>query len=280
MENILFEKAAVKVNNFSFSYNYSKNQSNTNAVLKQVLKDLSFEVGIGEKVSIIGPNGAGKSTLLMCISALNDDNYLKIKRENEKNQNNCGIFIFGEKVNEKSAYNIREKIGYVFQNPDDQLFSTSVFEDVAFGLINFLQKKKDIRYKDKQFIKTKVNDTLNLVNLQGKEDELPHFLSFGEKKLAALASVLSYDPDILILDEPSSNLDPRNRLNFLDIINSLNKTIIIATHDMDLAYEFSERCIILNFGRIVYDGKTKEILKNRDFLLKNGLDVPFILKKT
>jgi len=277
MVHIFSDETAVKVCSFNFSYNYSKNHSNLNSAAKHVLKNISFEVLRGEKVSIIGPNGAGKSTLLMSISALIDDNNLAVKQKKEK-QNSDGIYIFGEKVNEKNAYAIREKIGYVFQNPDDQLFSTSVFDDTAFGLINFLYKKKDIRYKDKQFIKDKVIHTLNKVNLIDKENEIPHFLSFGEKKLAALASVLSYDPEILILDEPSSNLDPRNRINFINIVNSLDKTIIIATHDMDLAYEFSERCIILNAGEIVFDGRTKEILRDRAFLLSKGLDIPFALK--
>jgi cobalt/nickel transport system ATP-binding protein len=181
-------------------------------------------------------------------------------------------------LNSGNIYGIREKIGFVFQNPDDQLFSTSVFEDVSFGLVNFLLKRKDAKARDRDYIKKMVALTLDKVNLAGKEDEFPHLLSYGEKKLASLATVLSYDPDILILDEPSGNLDPGNRDNFIKLIKSLDKTMIITTHDMDLAYEFSDRCIILNKGRIVFDGAAKDILRNKAFLQENELDIPLMFK--
>ncbi|MCL4384855.1 MAG: energy-coupling factor ABC transporter ATP-binding protein [Actinobacteria bacterium] len=269
-ENFNFITEAIKVENFSFRYMQAKRQNYHILSYKEVLKNINFTVNVGEKISIIGPNGAGKSTLLLNIAGLMEE-YLK---ENKNNSGGGNIYIFGKQMNLKNIYDIRENIGFVFQNPDDQLFSTSVFEDVAFGLVNFLKKNNDLRASNMQYIKDTVIETLNKVNLKNKEDEIPHFLSFGEKKLAALATALSYNPKILILDEPSSNLDPKNRENFINLIKSLNKTMIISTHDMDLAYEFSERCIILNNGEIVYDGITKEILKNKEFLLENGLDLP------
>ena len=268
----LSEQTAVSVKDFSFNYAQSKRAENSSLAYKTVLRNISFIVNEGEKVSVIGPNGAGKSTLLLNIAGLMED-YFK------ENLNNSGeIYIYGKHLNLKNIYDIREKIGFVFQNPDDQLFSTSVFEDVAFGLVNFLLKNRDARAHDREYIKNTVFSTLSKVNLFDKEDEIPHFLSYGEKKLAALATALSYDPGILILDEPSSNLDPRNRDNFIELIKSLNKTMLISTHDMDFAYDFSERCLILNKGIIVYDGKTKEILKNEAFLLENGLDLPLKFK--
>ncbi|MCX6347101.1 MAG: ABC transporter ATP-binding protein [Actinobacteria bacterium] len=268
----LLGQAAVIVRDFSFNYVQSKKQNHSGLTYKTVLKNISFTIEEGEKVSLIGSNGAGKSTLLLNIAGLMEE-YFK------ENLNNSGdIYIYGKRVDLKNIYDIREKIGFVFQNPDDQLFSTSVFEDVAFGLVNFLLKNKDARAHDMEYIKNTVFLTLNKVNLFDKENEIPHFLSYGEKKLAALATALSYDPKILILDEPSSNLDPRNRDNFIELIKSLNKTMLISTHDMDFAYEFSDRCLILNNGKIVYDGMAKDILKNKAFLLENWLDLPLKFK--
>ncbi|MHB1275665.1 MAG: energy-coupling factor ABC transporter ATP-binding protein [Candidatus Humimicrobiaceae bacterium] len=264
---------AVKVENFNFKYIQGNRQNFSSLSYKEVLKNIDFQVTANEKISIIGPNGAGKSTLLLNIAGLMDEYF-----DSRLNNGSGKIYIYGKQINAKNIYDIRQNIGFVFQNPDDQLFSTSVFEDVAFGLVNFLVKNKDLRASDRDYIRETVCLTLDKVNLQDKEDEIPHFLSYGEKKLAALATVLSYDPKILILDEPSSNLDPRNRDNFINLIKSLNKTMLISTHDMDFAYEFSDRCLILNKGKIVYDGRTKEILKNKDFLLENGLDLPLMFK--
>ena len=214
----------------------------------------------GEKVSIIGPNGAGKSTLLLNIAGLADENY----REGE-------IYIYDKKLDRKSIYDIREDIGFVFQDPNDQLFSTRVFDDVAFGLVNFLNKKDNSKAKDRDYIEEIVRISLKKVNMSGVEESIPHFLSFGEKKLVSLATVLSYSPRILILDEPASNLDPGNRNNFIDLIKNMEKTIIVATHDLDMAYDFSDRCIIINDKHIIYDGSSSEVLIPR-LLLTPGVD--------
>lgn len=260
----------IEVKNLKYKYRVSRRVNIKNEPLvefKEALKGISFGVSNGEKISIIGPNGAGKSTLLLNIAGLLDSKY----REGN-------IKIYCIEINEKNIFNIREKIGFVFQDPNDQLFSTTVFDDVSFGLVNFLVKKKDPMAKDIDFIKDKVKLSLAKVNLFNIENESPYFLSFGEKKLVALATVLSYDPEIFILDEPSSNLDPANIDNFINLLKEINKTVIVATHNLDMAYEFSERTIIINNGLIVYDGNTKEVLQNKELLEKNNLRLPFSLK--
>jgi cobalt/nickel transport system ATP-binding protein len=257
------EKTAVKINNLSYKYNSNDRLDQGRAALKQVLEGISFEVREGEKISIIGPNGAGKSTLLLNMAGLADDKH----RDGE-------IYIFGRQLDGKNIYDIRQDIGFVFQDPNDQLFSTRVFDDVAFGLINLLSKNDAEKAKDKSYIEEIVRISLEGVNMEGAEDRIPHFLSFGEKKLVALATVLSYGPRLLILDEPASNLDPGNRKRFIRLISSMDKTVITATHDLDMAYDFSERCIVLNNRRIVFDGNSKEALKDTGFLRKNNLDLP------
>ncbi len=260
--------SAVKIEDLSYKYLSSNRLDQGSSTFKEVLDKISFEVAEGEKVSIIGPNGAGKSTLLLNIAGLADEKY----REGE-------IYIFDKKLDKKSIYDIREDIGFVFQDPNDQLFSTRVFDDVAFGLVNFLNKKDSQKAKDKNYIEEIVRLSLEKVNIGGVEEIIPHFLSFGEKKLVSLATVLSYSPRILILDEPASNLDPRNRNNFIDLIKTMEKTIIIATHDLDMAYDFSDRCIIINNKQIVFDGNSSEILTNSRFLKEHDLDLPLRFKE-
>ena len=270
MNNNNYNNIIIEVKNLRYRYLVHKriDASNVNTKeYREVLKDISFVIYRGEKVSIIGPNGAGKSTLLLNIAGLM-----------EQKDRNGEIIIAGRILNDRNIYDIRENIGFVFQDPNDQLFSATVFDDVSFGLINYLNKKKDPRAKDLRFIKNIVAENLKSLNLSGIENNMPHFLSFGEKKLVSLATVLSYNPEILILDEPSSNLDPKNRQNFQELINKLCKTIIIATHDLDLAYECSERCIVINSGSLVFDGPAKEILRNKKFLKKNNLDLPLMFK--
>ena len=263
--NIIIEVKNLKYKYRSITRINDKNESSVE--YKEALQDVSFIAAKGEKISIIGPNGAGKSTLLLNLAGL-------MEQKNRSGE----ILISGKILDDKNLYNLRENIGFVFQDPNDQLFSTTVFEDVAFGLVNLLNKKKDPRARDKEFIKNVVNESLASVNLFGIENNMPYFLSFGEKKLVALATVLSYSPEILLLDEPSSNLDPKNRGDFIKLIKGLVKTMIIATHDLDLAYEFSDRTIILNKGKIVFDGKTKSVLKDKDFLEANNLSLPLMFK--
>ena len=264
MEN----KRAVKIEDLSYKYLSSSRLDQNSSTFKKVLDKISFKIEEGEKVSIIGPNGAGKSTLLLNVAGLADENY----REGE-------IYIYDKKLDSKSIYDIREDIGFVFQDPNDQLFSTRVFDDIAFGLVNFLNKRDISKAKDRDYIEEIVRISLKKVNMSGVEELIPHFLSFGEKKLVSLATVLSYSPRILILDEPASNLDPGNRNNFIDLIKNMEKTIIIATHDLDMAYDFSDRCIILSDKQIVYDGSSNDILTDSKFLRSINLDLPLRFKK-
>ncbi|MCJ7473217.1 MAG: energy-coupling factor ABC transporter ATP-binding protein [Actinobacteria bacterium] len=259
--------SAIKIEDLSYKYLSSSRLDQDSSTFKEVLDKISFKISEGEKVSIIGPNGAGKSTLLLNIAGLADEKY----REGE-------IYVFGKKLDRKSIYDIRENIGFVFQDPNDQLFSTRVFDDVAFGLVNFLNKKDHSKAKDRDYIEEIVRISLKKVNMSGAEETIPHFLSFGEKKLVSLATVLSYSPRILILDEPASNLDPGNRNNFIDLIKNMEKTIIIATHDLDMAYDFSDRCIIINDKHIIYDGSSSEALTDSKFLRQNNLDLPLRFK--
>ncbi|MBC7333586.1 MAG: ABC transporter ATP-binding protein [Actinobacteria bacterium] len=265
-------EVAIKVKDLTYSYKVSRSIGETSSYIKVALNRVSLEILEGEKVSIVGPNGAGKSTLLLSVAGLLDGLI----------DGDCGsgeIFVFGKKLEKKTIYDIRENIGFVFQDPNDQLFSTSVFDEVSFGLVNYLNKKKDARARDKGYIEKVVRETLKIVKLENiKMEEIPHFLSFGEKKLLALATVLSYNPRILLLDEPSSNLDPYNRKNFIELIKGMDKTIIIATHDLDLAYQLSDRCMILNDGKLIFDGDAREVLSDRAFLERNRLDLPLVLQ--
>ncbi|HEY4662335.1 MAG TPA: ABC transporter ATP-binding protein [Candidatus Humimicrobiaceae bacterium] len=260
----------IEVKNLKYKYRSIRRIDDKNEAsieYKEALQDVNFTVTKGEKISVIGPNGAGKSTLLLNLAGLM-----------EQKSRSGEVLISGKTLDDKNLYNLRENIGFVFQNPNDQLFSATVFDDVAFGLINSLNKKKDPRAKDREFIESVVKKSLASVNLFEIDNNMPHFLSFGEKKLVALATVLSYSPEILLLDEPSGNLDPKNRGDFIKLIKGLEKTMIIATHDLDLAYEFSDRTIILNKGKIMFDGDTKKILRDKDFLEANKLSLPLMFK--
>jgi len=263
--------ALIEIKKLEYKYISSKRldqKTDSRVIFKHVLKCIDLEIEKGEKVAIVGSNGAGKSTLLLNIAGLLEPKYRQ-----------GSIYISGIEMNEKTIYSIREKIGFVFQDPNDQLFSTTVFDDVAFGLVNLLAKRKDPRSKDENFIRQRVSDCLRAVGLNGVENEVPHFLSFGEKKLAALATVLSYEPEIFILDEPSSNLDPQNRENFIKMLKDMEKTVIIATHDMDMAYEFAGRAVLINSGRVAYDGPAGKVLTDREFLETNSLRLPLALNR-
>ncbi len=240
------ENIAIDIIDLSYSY-----PDGTKA-----LENLNLKIFKDEKTAIVGPNGAGKSTLLMHLNGVK--------------QGTGKIVIDGFELNNKNIKTIRKKVGMVFQNPEDQLFCPTVFDDVAFGPINMRYEKDDV-------LKC-VKKALELVGLEGYEKKSPFHLSEGEKKRVSLATVLSLDPEILIFDEPTSNLDPRNRRHFIDFLSKFDKTIIVATHDLDFVLDFASRCIILNNGQIITDGEPKIILQNGELLLKNGLEFPLSFK--
>jgi cobalt/nickel transport system ATP-binding protein len=210
MEN---RKVKIEIINLKFSYEDKKD----------VLKGINLKIYENEIVSIIGENGSGKTTLLLCIGGL-------LKYEGK-------ILIDGEEFNE----NLRRKIGFLFENPDDSIFMPRVYDDIIFGPKNF-----GIKGNYDEIVKK----SLEKVALQGFEQRVPHHLSYGEKKRVALASILSYEPEIFLLDEPTLGLSRIARENFIELIKKIKGTKIIATHDLDLANLISERIIVLNEGKI------------------------------
>jgi cobalt/nickel transport system ATP-binding protein len=213
------------------------------------LDKISLVVHPGENVAIIGPNGAGKSTLLLHLNGiLRSDSTVKI----------CGLLVV-----EGNLKVIRQRVGLVFQDPEDQLFSLNVFDDVAFGPIN-------MGYTDLE-VQQRVNRALSWVSMTGYEERSSHHLSLGEKKRIAIATVLSMDPEILVLDEPSSNLDPRSKWSLIDLLMDLPITKVIATHDLELVKIICPRTIILDEGKVVVDGNTESILRDVCLLREHGL---------
>jgi len=222
------------------------------------LKDISLDVLEGESLGIIGPNGAGKSTLLFHLNGI-------LKGEGH-------IKILDMHIDNGNLPRIRSKVGLVFQDPDHQLFMPTVFDDVAFGPINM--------QLDKESVKSQVNEALEEVDMSDFVRRPSHHLSFGEKRRVSIATVLSMKPEILALDEPSSNLDPRHRRDLINFLKNLRLTKIIATHDLELVLEICSRVILLNRGRIVASGISPDILKDKVLLETNDLEIPYSLKKS
>lgn len=216
---------------------------------KEALRNVFLSVGAGEKIGIVGANGAGKSTLLLHLNGiLHSDGSVKIA---------------GMDCTKQNLGKIRALVGMVFQNPDDQLFSITVYDDVAFGP----------RYQglEKEEIDRRVNNSLASVQMDEYADRNPYHLSGGEKKRIAIATVLSMEPQILVLDEPTAGLDPRARRELIELLRTLPQTLLIATHDLDLVNNIAERMIIMKDGLISADGPTKVLIQNEKLLLENGL---------
>ena len=218
----------------------------------QALKDVSLTMASGEKVALVGPNGAGKSTLMLHLNGLL--------------QGQGHIEIAGLPVAKEHFPVIRGKVGMVFQNPDDQLFSPTVFDDVAFGPLHMGLPEADIRQR--------VTRALSLVGMDGFEDRLSHHLSLGQKKRVAIATVLSMDPEILVLDEPSAGLDPRARRALINLLRELPLTMLVSSHDMLMVRELFPRMVIMDEGRVVADGATAVLLSDVQLLERHGLERP------
>lgn len=216
------------------------------------LHGVSLKLCPGDKVALVGPNGAGKSTLMLHLNGILEGDGM--------------IEIGGMRVTQDNLPVIRAMVGLVFQNPDDQLFSPTVFEDVAFGPLHMgLPEEQVIRH---------VEAALEAVRMTAYRDRLSHHLSVGEKKRIAIATVLSMNPKILILDEPSAGLDPRARRTLINLLRELPITMLVSTHDMKLVEELFPRTVVMDDGRIVGDGLTKDILKDETFLNEHGLEKP------
>jgi len=216
---------------------------------KQALRDVSFGVMPGEKIALVGANGAGKSTLLLHLNGILEG-YGKIK-------------INGLEIKKKNLKQIRALVGLVFQNPDDQLFSSTAFEDVAYGPI-YQGLPEDI-------IAKRVDEALNAVQMGQYKNRNPYHLSSGEKKRVAIATVLSMRPQLLVMDEPTAGLDPRARRELIELLLGLPQSMLIATHDLDMARRLTTRAIILNRGKVAVDGPSMEILSDESLLDENGL---------
>lgn len=225
----------------------------------EALRGVSFRVLPGECVALLGPNGSGKSTLLLHLNGILP----------EKFDGEGGVKIFGEPVSVKNLAAIRREVGLVFQDPDDQLFCPTVAEDVAFG-------PQQLGLPDGE-IKVRVKKALSKVGLAGFGQRATHHLSHGEKRRACLAGVLACEPKILVLDEPTSDLDPRGRRELKQLLRVMPGAKIIATHDLEMAVELCARSIILDHGQIVADGRTIDLLNDEKLMLAHGLERPHIL---
>lgn len=227
---------------------------------KQALKDISLTIMPGECVGLIGANGAGKSTLLLHLNGL--------LPENPPQQS--AIKIMGMPVINENLQKIRQQIGVLFQDPNDQLFCPTVYEDVAFGPQQFKLSKQDVDQRVKQ--------ALSQVNMSGFEKRIPQHLSIGEKKRICLAGVLACEPNILVLDEPTASLDPRGRREIKQLLRNIPITKLIATHDLEMVVELCSRVLVLDGGEIVAQGPAIELLSNEELMLKHNLEKPHILQ--
>ena len=219
----------------------------------EALRGVSLRLARGEKVALVGPNGAGKSTLMLTLNGIHQPGHGTVS-------------IGGSIVDRRTVKRVRAEVGLVFQDPDDQLFSPTVFEDVAFGPLHMGVPEAEIH--------DRVERALAAVGMTGFERRLPHRISLGQRKRVALATVLSMDPSVLVFDEPSAGLDPRGRRELIALLHRLPQTLLVSTHDMRLVAEVFPRVVVMDDGLVVRDGPTAEILSDVPFLEAHGLEAP------
>lgn len=222
---------------------------------QQVLFDLSFHIEEGEKVGLIGANGAGKSTLMKAALGL-------LQAEGK-------IEINGLLMERKNLSEIRRILGFVLQDSDNQMFMPTVLEDMIFGPVNYGMSREEAEKK--------AEETLALLDISGLKDRHNHRISGGEKRMAAIATILAMEPKIMLMDEPSASLDPKNRRQIINILNTLPMTKIIASHDLDMILETCDRVILLDHGTIAADGAADTILRDKELLEAHDLELPFCL---
>jgi cobalt/nickel transport system ATP-binding protein len=209
------------------------------------LDGVDLDVAAGERVAILGPNGAGKTTLMLHLNGL----------------------LAGEgELHVAGAGDLRARVGLVFQDPDDQLFMPTVADDVAFGPLNLGCSRAEAR--------DRVGEALAAVGMEHVAHRAPHQLSLGQRRRVAIATVLAMRPSVLVLDEPSANLDPRARRELLEVLRGLDATLLVVTHDLPFAAALCERALILSAGRSVADGPCREVLADEDLLARHDLELP------
>ena len=226
----------------------------------EALNNVNLKVDKGDIVALLGKNGAGKSTLFLHFNGI-------LRPDNGE------IIIDGEKLkyDKKSLIKFRQKVGLVFQNPDDQIFAPSVEEDVAFGPLNLKLPMEEVQKR--------VHEALERVGMVGFEKKAPHHLSGGQKKRVAIAGILAMKPEIMVFDEPTAGLDPKGASKIINLLKELNEqgiTIIISTHDVDLVPQYANRVYVLHEGEIIGDGTARDIFSNKELIDKANLDLPVI----
>lgn len=220
----------------------------------QALFGVTLQVQAGERVALLGPNGAGKTTLVLHLNGI-------------LTAGAGSVTVSGLQVERSTLAEVRRRVGIVFQDPDDQLFMPRVREDVAFGPANLGLRGAALQER--------VMSSLEMVGMAEFADRPPHHLSFGQRRRVAVATVLAMQPEILVLDEPSSNLDPASRREFADLIRSLDVTVLMVTHDLPYALELCPRSVVLSGGIIVADGDTRDLLTDRDLMSAHRLELPY-----
>lgn len=219
---------------------------------KEILDDISFRLAEGESVGLIGANGAGKSTIMKLLSGI-------LFGDGE-------VLIAGTPVNPKNLYEIRRKLGYVLQDSDDQMFMPTVYEDMIFAPRNYGLSKEETEER--------IDAVLEKLDLKELKHSRNHKISGGEKRMAAIATILAMDPEVILMDEPTASLDPYNRRLVINAINSLSQTKLITSHDLDMILDTCSRVILLDQGKIIADGKTEEILRDQKLLEAHRMELP------
>jgi cobalt/nickel transport system ATP-binding protein len=222
----------------------------------KALEKIDLDIAPGERLSLVGPNGAGKSTLLHILDSL----YVPTEGEMD---------VDGIRVTKKTAPQATMRAGLLFQDPDDQIFMPRVWDDVAFGPVNM--------GLDESEVKRRVDRSLSLAGVSEYAERVPHHLSFGEKKRVAIAGLLAMDPGIFLLDEPTANLDPAGRRALVNVLNSLDKSMVLATHDLSVAFELTQRVVVLK-RTVLYDGEFRGLMARPDILAEANLELPSLIR--
>lgn len=232
---------AIEIRNFSYYY-----PDGTAA-----LSDVTLSIEHGQKLVLIGPNGAGKSTLLLAMAGFT--------------KGTGKVLVDGLEVNKRNLKKIRTRLGSCMEDPDDQLFMPTLFDDVAFGPLNMGLAPEQVR--------TRVTEALKTVGLDEMAEKAPHHLSAGQKRAAAVATILAMNPKIITLDEPDGSLDPRHRNNLIKLLSSLSQTLIIATCNMNFAAAIADRAVLLDNGRIIAEGEASKVMSDPELMTEHGLEV-------